>query len=346
MTFPTSSRNGTLVIAEIGVNHDGDLSRALELVQHAKNANADGVKLQIFRAKTLMHASGAFATYQQSRVTDATPIDMLERYELAPRDIITIVQAIRDAGLLPLATPFSPDDVDTVARLDLPVIKIASPDLVNRPLLHRTSQLKKPLLISTGAATLAEIETTIGWLRDWRADFTLLHCVSSYPTPDGDANLAWITDLSRRFNVAVGYSDHATDLLAGPLAVAAGATVIEKHLTYDRAAAGPDHSASADPEQFKNYVDLIRQADRLRGHGSRRVLDTEQDVRRVSRQSLVLRRTIHAGEELTEDDLTTQRPGTGIPAAEIDKVLGRTLQQTTPAGTMLSWDMLHMSSAA
>jgi sialic acid synthase SpsE len=336
----------TLVIAEIGVNHDGHLSRALELVQHAKDAGADAVKLQIFRANSLMHPSSAFATYQQSRVTDSTPTQMLQRYELAARDLTTIVQAIRDADLLPLATPFSPDDLAVIEELDLPLIKIASPDIVNRPLLQRAAQLKKPLLISTGAATLPEIQTTVDWLHDWRTPFTLLHCISSYPTPDDQANLAWITDLARRFNAPVGYSDHASDLLAGPLAVAAGAAVIEKHLTYDRNAQGPDHAASADPAQFKQYVHLIRQADRLRGQGHRRVLDIEQDVRRVSRQSLVLRRTLRPGEELTEDDLTTQRPATGIPPADLPKILGRSLVRTTPAGTMLTWEMLHVSNAA
>jgi sialic acid synthase SpsE len=331
----------TLVIAEIGVNHDGDVGRALELVRHAKHAGADAVKLQVFRAKTLMHASSAFAAYQQSRVEDATPIDMLRRYELGGGELDAVVRAIRDAGLVPLATPFSLDDVPVIERLGLPVVKIASPDLVNRPLLQRVARLKKPLLISTGASTLDEIGMAVGWLREWGAEFTLLHCVSSYPTADADAHLRWIGELAERFGVPVGYSDHATNLLAGPLAVAAGAGVIEKHLTYDRTALGPDHSASADPEQFRQYVHMIRQAEVLRGRGGRRILDGEQDVRRVSRQSLVLRRGMSAGETIGEQDLTTQRPGTGIPAAEVGKVVGRVLAHEVGAGTMVTWDMFR-----
>jgi N,N'-diacetyllegionaminate synthase len=231
--------------------------------------------------------------------------------------------------------------VRLIDQFRLPAIKIASPDLVNRPLLQHAAQLRKPLLISTGASTLQEIETTVGWLRDWNVQFALLHCISAYPTPNQDANLCWITELAARFQCPIGYSDHTTDLLAGPLAVAAGAQIIEKHLTYDRAAHGPDHSASFDPEQFRQYASLIRQADRLRGTPGRRVLPVEQDVRKVSRQSLVLRRALNPGDLLREDDLTIQRPGTGIPAADLPRVIGRKLTHPQPAGTLLTWDMLH-----
>jgi sialic acid synthase SpsE len=340
LTRRISPTEPTLVIAEIGVNHDGSVYRALELVDHARRAGADAVKLQVFRARTLMHASGSFASYQAQRVRDASPIDMLARYELPADGLQTVVDAIRDRGMLPIATPFSPDDVDVIDRLALPAVKIASPDLVNRPLLQRAARLGKPMLISTGASTTAEIETTVGWLREWGAAFALLHCVSSYPTADRDANLCWVTELAHRFAVPVGHSDHTTDVLAGPLAVAAGACVIEKHLTYDRNAPGPDHAASFDPPQFQQYVAMIRQADRLRGVPGRRVLPAEQDVRTVSRQSLVLRRAVEAGGRIREEDLTVQRPGTGIPAAEIGKVVGQKTRTSIAAGAMLTWDVL------
>ncbi len=330
-----------LVIAEIGVNHDGSLSRALELVDHAYRAQADAVKLQIFRAKTLMHASTAFATYQVDRCDQASASEMLQQYELSSDDLETVIQAIRDRDMLPIATPFSPDDVRLIDQFRLPAIKIASPDLVNRPLLQHAAQLGKPLLISTGASTITEIETTVAWMYGWNIPFALLHCISSYPTPNHDANLCWITELAAKFQVPIGYSDHTTDLLAGPLAVAAGAQIIEKHLSCDRAAQGPDHAASFDPEQFRQYVSLIRQADCLRGTPGRRVLPIEQDVRKVSRQSLVLRRALNPGDLLREEDLTIQRPGTGIPAADLAKVIGRKVTQSQPADTLLTWDMLH-----
>jgi N-acetylneuraminate synthase/N,N'-diacetyllegionaminate synthase len=335
-----SQTSPTLVIAEIGVNHDGSVSRALELVEHAHRAGADAVKLQIFRARTLMHASSAFAGYQAERCAEASPAEMLRRYEMEPEAVERVVAAIRERGMLPIATPFSLEDVELVGRLGLPAVKIASPDLVNRPLLRRVAELGRPMLVSTGASTLEEIRTAVGWMGEWRAAFALLHCISSYPTPVEEANLCWIGDLAAAFGVPVGHSDHTTELLAGPLAVAAGATIIEKHLTYDRAAQGPDHEASFDPGQFAQYVRLIRQAERMRGTPGRRVLAIEQDVRRVSRQSLVARRALLPGERVREEDLTVQRPGTGIPAAEVGRVVGMRTTAAVAAGAMLSWDVL------
>lgn len=335
-----SPTDPTFVIAEIGVNHDGSLDRALELVEHARAAGADAVKLQLFRAQTLMHATSAFAGYQVDRCAEATPPEMLRRYELSAEDARTVVRAIRDAAMVPIATPFSLEDVGLVRELDLPAVKIASPDLVNRPLLQRVARLGRPMLISTGASTLDEIDATVGWMRSWNASFALLHCVSSYPTPPCEANLCWITELAARFGAPVGHSDHTTDALSGPLAVAAGATVIEKHLTYDRHAQGPDHAASFDPEEFAEYVRLIRRAEHMRGAPGRRVLAVEEDVRKVSRQSLVLTRALRPGDRVTEADLTVQRPGTGIPAADVVKVVGMRMTTAAPAGAMLSWDLL------
>jgi sialic acid synthase SpsE len=227
-----------------------------------------------------------------------------------------------------------------INAMRLPAVKIASPDLVNRPLLSRVAACGRPMLVSTGAATMHEVEQCVAWLREWGADFALLHCVSGYPTPAEHANLCWIGELAARFDVPVGYSDHTTEAFTGALAVAAGATIVEKHLTYDRAAKGPDHAASADPGQFERYVRLIREADLLRGKPGKRVLDCEQDVRLVSRQSLVVRRNVSAGAILGEDDLTVQRPGTGMPAAMIMQAIGRKVIRPLPAGSLLHADML------
>ena len=338
--FEVSECAPVLVIAEIGVNHDGEVSRALELVGAAQAAGADAVKLQIFRADALMSESSALAGYQAERCGDTSPVDMLRQYELGRRDVEKVVAAIRDAGMIPLATPFSAGDVDVIEALDLPAVKIASPDVVNRPLLERAARTGNPLLVSTGASRIDEIERAVEWLAEWGAPFALLHCVSAYPTAVQHANLCWIGELSRRFGVPVGYSDHTTEVLCGALAVAAGACVIEKHLTYDRAAAGPDHAASADPEHFAQYVHLLRQAERVRGRPGRRVLPVEEDVRRVSRQSIVLARKLKAGHVVREIDLVIQRPGTGIPAAELSAVVGRTMRTTADAGEMLRWEML------
>jgi N-acetylneuraminate synthase/N,N'-diacetyllegionaminate synthase len=271
---------------------------------------------------------------------------MLRQYELGDEDAAEVVSAARELNLVPLATPFSPEDVDLIEGLRLPGVKIASPDLVNRPLLARAAMLGRPMLLSTGAATMEEVQRTVRWLSTWGVAFGLMHCVSSYPTPPDQANLGWIRDLASRFGVAVGYSDHTTLTAAGAVAAAAGAVIVEKHITYDRGAAGPDHSASADPQEFARYVKLIREADALRGSTRKCVLDIERDVRAVSRQSLVLRRAVRHGEVIAAADVTVQRPGTGISAAVLEDVVGRRALRALPAGTMLQWDMLDESEAS
>jgi len=329
-----------LIVAEIGVNHDGSLARALQLVHEAKLAGADAVKFQVFTADRLMHRESQFASYQADRVSAESPVAMLRKYELCPLDVTALVGAIRACGMIPLATPFSLPDLQYIATLELPAVKIASPDLVNRPLLSAAAKLGVPMLISTGAATMDEVGQCVAWLREWRVPFTLLHCISSYPTPPEQANLRWISELAEHYTAPVGYSDHTTELAAGALAVAAGACVIEKHLTYDRAAPGPDHAVSADPSQFADYIQSIRHAEKLCGRSGKRVLSIERDVRTVSRQSLVLVRDIQPGEPIGEGDIVIQRPGLGIPAAQLGRLIGKRVRKTIRAGTMLQWEML------
>jgi N-acetylneuraminate synthase/N,N'-diacetyllegionaminate synthase len=332
--------DSTFVIAEIGVNHDGSVERALQLVDVAADCGADAVKLQVFRAQKLMHGSAAFADYQKLQCADADPVAMLQRYELSDSELSTIIDAARDRGLVPLATPFSPDDITTVVKLNLPAVKIASPDLANPMLLGCAALTGKPMIVSTGAADMSEVATAMRQLRGYPVDVALLHCVSSYPASLDDANLGWIHQLATSFACPVGYSDHTTESLAGALAVAAGACIVEKHLTYDCRAAGPDHGASADPRQFAQYVQSIRLAERARGATLKHVLPCENDVRTVSRQSLVLRRDIDAGTVLSMRDLTVQRPGTGIPAAALRMTIGKRTRMTLAEGTLLRDDML------
>lgn len=341
--------NIPFIIAEIGVNHDGSLSRALELVQIAKQSGADAVKLQIFRAEELMNPAATFAQYQQSRVSDANPIAMLQRYELSDDALHQLVQSIQAAGLIPLATPFSLPDLDTIASLNLPLIKIASPDIVNYPLLKAAAKLNKSLLLSTGASTFEEITETLTWLstlssfRIQDSEFpplSLLHCISSYPTPTNQTHLSWISQLASQFHLPIGYSDHSTEVISGALAVAAGATLLERHLTYDKRAQGPDHSASSDPAEFAEYTRLARLAFSMLGTGPKRVLPIEQDVRTVSRQSLATARDLPANHPLIESDLKPQRPGTGIPARLLPTLLGRRTTSPIPANTLLTPSML------
>jgi N,N'-diacetyllegionaminate synthase len=333
---PIDTGQRVLVIAEIGVNHDGSVDRAAELVRHAKEAGADAVKLQVFAAERLMNRSARFADYQVGRTQADDPVAMLKLYELSDDALRTIAREADMAGIMMIATPFSPEDVQRVTSIGASAIKIASPDLVNMLLLQRTCEAGLPLIVSTGAATAAEIEASIQWLRTRTTDFALLHCISSYPTAADDANLVWIDELSR-FGVTAGYSDHTDQLLAGAFAVAAGARIVEKHLTYDTSAAGPDHSASFEPREFGEYVAMIRLAERMRGTAGRRVLMCEEDVRAVSRQGLVAKRDIR-GRAIVVDDLTTQRPGPGVSQTLLDSVIGQTPKHDIAAGQFIEAD--------
>ena len=329
-----------LVIAEIGVNHDGLLARAAQLVELAADVGADAVKFQIFRADHLLHPSASFAKYQEHCSDDDDPAQMLRRYELTPLEIAQLMSLAREHGLIPLATPFSLCDVDVIEHLNLPAVKIASPDVVNWPLLQRVARLRRPMLVSTGAAAMDEIDRCAAWLRESGVPFALLHCVSAYPTPASEAHLSWIDELRQRFDVPVGYSDHTTGLYSGGMAVACGACVVERHLTYDKSAAGPDHAASSDRAEFAEYVRLVRLAHDMRGARGRCVLPIEQDVRTVSRQSVVVTCDLRAGDLFHESHLTVQRPGTGISAADVARVVGRRARVALRRGTLLQWDML------
>lgn len=333
------------VIAEIGVNHDGRLDTALALVDAAAEAGADAVKLQLFRAHRLMHRSARLADYQRATGA-ADPTDLLRRYELSDADAARIVSAITAAGMVPLATGFSPEDLDVIAGLGLPAVKLASPDLVNALLIDRAASLGLPMLLSTGAAAADEVEWATDRLAARQARFALLHCVSAYPTPDSVANISRVGELAARHGVCVGYSDHTQQLFAGAVAVAAGAKIVEKHLTHDRNAPGPDHSSSADTYQFAEYVRQIRLAERLLGQGTAGFQAIENEVRQVSRQSLVARHDIAAGSAIHASDLTCQRPGTGLSTRYLDYVVGRTARRPIRAGQMLKAADIGLALAA
>lgn len=331
---PLSPDSPPFVIAELGVNHDGSVDRAIELLDLAKGAGADAAKLQVFQARTLVRGDGVLAQYQKGMASSSA--ELLRRLELAPDELLRVADHARTLGLPLIATPFSLTDVPVCRQLGLAAIKIASPDVVNHLLLESAAGAGLPLLVSTGAATLEEIATTVRLLKGLSASFLLMHCVSAYPTPPHLAHLRFIHDLTRRFGALVGYSDHVPGILAGALAVAAGAVVLERHFTYDTSAPGPDHPASSDPREFAGYVHAIHDAWALMGEGHKRVLEVEEDVRKVSRQSLVLARSLAAGEPLTRDHLTTQRPGIGITPDRYPSLIGRIARQPLEAGSPLS----------
>jgi sialic acid synthase SpsE len=314
-----------LIIAELGVNHDGDPSRAIEMVDAAADAGADAVKTQCFRADLLMSRASSLAKYQRDAGED-DPRAMLRRLELDDDAMRAVIARARQRGVLAIVTVFSLELVESASGMGWDAYKFASPDVINRPLLEAVTRLGRPVLVSTGAATLEETLRAYGWLREWNGSdrCAFLQCVSSYPARIEDASLGGIGALLDALSCPVGYSDHTPGVDTGALAVCAGASVLEKHLTYDRSAKGPDHSASLDPDQFAEYVRLARRAHTMLGKRAKSVAACEADVRRVSRQSIVAARAIAAGERITRDSVTIKRPGTGLAPYLMDETLTRT----------------------
>lgn len=309
------------VIAEIGVNHDGSVARAAELVHAAKAAGADAAKFQMFDAEMLMSRDAVLAAYQRARGA-RDPRELLRGLQIGPVALGALAEECLRIGIAPMVTVFSLPLFEAAATQPWSAFKTASPDIVNLPLLRAASAPGKPLIVSTGAATREEVARAARWLSH-HAELAFLQCTSSYPAADDQAAIGGMHEILAVTSRAVGYSDHTQSVDSGAIAVAAGACVLEKHLTYDRAAAGPDHAASLDPSQFGEYVRLARRAARMVG-SSRKVLQAvERDVRQVSRQSLVAARPIPAGAFITAADLAVKRPGTGICASRYDEVVGR-----------------------
>ncbi|MHB1155727.1 MAG: N-acetylneuraminate synthase family protein [Phycisphaerales bacterium] len=321
------------VIAEIGVNHDGDVERAMELVRAAKECGADAVKLQLFRAEWLLSEEAMLAEYQKKGDTgiakpQAAPgskgsaFEMLRRLELNVEEMLRVRGLAKELGLGFVVTPFSLENLEEMKRLEVDAVKIASPDAVNLPLIGAMLGLDKPMLISTGTANIDELRAANRLCAGQETVF--LHCVSAYPTPPQVAAVGRMNVLRDALGCEVGYSDHTCDEVSAVLAVGCGARVIEKHLTYDSAASGPDHAASCDPRKFKEYVAAIRAAEAAMTFDE--TADVQADVRKVSRQSVCAVKDLKAGDVIERGDVTVKRPGTGVAAARLGEVVGKRLK--------------------
>ena len=329
------------IVAEAGVNHDGALRKAIELVDAAAEAGADAVKFQAFRAEQLTTADAPLADYQRSGGS-VSQQRMLQRLELDDADFERIRARCIERGIEFLATPFGVDDVARLERIGIAAIKLASSDLNNSQLIERAAQSGLPLILSTGASTADEIRDAVAHLDSIgaRDRAILLHCVSRYPTPVEDANLRTIRALIDAFGLPAGFSDHTESTYIGGWAVAGGACLLEKHMTLDPSGAGPDHAMSLDPTEFAAYVASVRQIERVLGKAEIGMQDSEAEVRRVARKSIVARRPLRAGEVITPDALTLKRPGTGIAPSAIDRLLGRRMAVDAAADTLLTWEMI------
>lgn len=319
----------TLIIAEAGVNHNGDMDIARELIRAAARAGADMVKFQSFRADALVTGDAPKAKYQEIATgSEESQRDMIARLELSLADHEALVEACRAAGIRFLSTAFDEQSLDMlVDRFGIDRIKVPSGEITNLPLLRHISKKRLPVILSTGMSTLGEIENALDVLIDGglpRTEITVLHCNTEYPTPPHDVNLRAMSAIGSALGVAIGYSDHTLGIDIALAATALGATVIEKHFTLDRSLPGPDHSASLEPDELTAMVRSIRNVEAaMAGDGVKRPSASEAGNRSIARKSIVAARDIAAGEILTSENLTTKRPGTGISPMRWDDVLGR-----------------------
>jgi N,N'-diacetyllegionaminate synthase len=320
-------KNRVLIIAEAGVNHNGDLGRAKQLIDKAAVAGADLVKFQTFNADRLVTHSAQKAEYQKltTGITESQN-EMLRRLELSDamhHELISHCQ-LRNIGFF--STGFDIESIDLLLSLGQDHFKVPSGELTNLPYLRHIGKLGKTVILSSGMATLGDIEAAIDALEKAgtaRENITVLHCTTDYPTPVYEVNLRAMQSIHEAFGVAVGYSDHTQGIEVAIAAVAMGATVIEKHFTLDRNLPGPDHKASLEPEELKAMVAAIRNIEIALGDGIKRLTPSEVINKPIARKSLVARKAIKAGEPFSATNVTTKRPGTGISPMRWDEVMGR-----------------------
>ena len=317
----------TIIIAEAGVNHNGDLELAKRLVDAACDAGADVVKFQTFQASQLASKHAEQAAYQQRAIgVIEDQLSMLRRLELHPDYHGELINYCRQSGIEFLSTAFDSPSIDFLVSLKLQRWKVPSGEITNLPYLRHIGSQKQPVILSTGMASLGEIEAALAVLEHAgtpRSRITVLHCTTEYPAPIQEVNLHAMGTIAHAFGVPVGYSDH-TDGIAVPIAaVAMGAVVIEKHLTLDCNLPGPDHKASLEPDQFAAMVEGIRIVEQALGDGIKRPTPSEQMNLPVVRKSIVAARPIRMGEVFTEANITAKRPGTGISPMNWDAWIGR-----------------------
>lgn len=332
MGFKTkTTMNHVYIIAEAGVNHNGEPEKALQLVDIAAESGADAVKFQTFSADRLVIKGAPTAQYQKEKTGETDQYNLLKKLELPLYFYPKLIEYCQKKGIEFLSTPFDEEAAEILIKLGMKKIKVPSGELTNLPFLKFLASKKLPMIVSTGMSNLEEVQQaveiitqemdTIGFRDSNR--LSLLHCTSNYPTPLNSVNLRSMEILKKQFKVPCGYSDHTEGIQVSILAAAAGAKIIEKHFTLDRNLSGPDHKASIEPQELKEMVKQIRLTEQILGEYKKEPTTSELSVRTVVRKSIATARAIKAGEKITEKDLIFIRPGTGISPAKLKKIVGK-----------------------
>ena len=315
----------TYIIAEAGINHNGDMHIANEMIEIAAKCGVDAIKFQSFEPQEL------FSEYLSKDI-----FDFAKTLHISKKQHVKLKRKAEKLGLDFISTPSGKNSLKILKNLKVKAIKIASPDFDDVELLSMAAKTKIPLIVSTGMSTFSEIVTAVETLKNENATFCLLHCNSSYPSSIKDANLNTILYFKKVFDVPIGYSDHTLGLDACLTAVSMGAKIIEKHFTLDKNMDGPDQKLSSDPKEIKELISKIRTIEKLQGHARSNVTDSEKKFRKLMRKSLAINKDVKAGTKITKNMLMSIRPGTGIPPTQINHIIGITLKKDIKKDTLLS----------
>ncbi len=320
------------IIAEIGVNHDGSFERSIKLIQSAKKCGADTVKFQTFFSGEFVTQNTKKALYQLKTTSKKeSHFDMINKLELSEYDFFRIINFCKKIKINFLSTPYDLKSLEILKKLKVPRYKTSSADLVDFMLHKEIIKTKKPVIISTGASKLEEIEKTLKLYKNAKqTKITLLHCVSNYPCSINSINLNVIKTLSKKFGYPVGYSDHSTSDFPAMISIAMGAKVIERHFTLNKKSSGPDHKASSDPKDLLEYIYKIRLVEKILGNYEKKVQKEEESVRKISRKSFTLKNSMKKGQLIREKDLMMKRPGTAITGNRFREIVGKKVKRNLP----------------
>lgn len=337
----------TIIIAEAGVNHNGNIELAKELIRKASDAGADYVKFQTFLADKLVSKDAKKASYQAKNMesdNNDSQYQMLKNLELSYEDHYDLVEYCNNLGIQFLSTAFDLDSIDFLMKLGIDFYKIPSGEITNKPYLQKVAALGLPIVMSTGMATMEEVENALLVLNEGgieTKDVTILHCNTEYPTPLEDVNLKAMLSIKDKFDVSIGYSDHTLGILVPIIAVGMGAKVIEKHFTLDKEMEGPDHKASLDPVELKEMVKQIRLVETILGSDVKKPSPSEEKNIVVARKSIHIKEDLTEGHIIDEKDLIMKRPGNGISPMDINEVVGKKINCNLVADHKLSFDNIE-----
>ena len=334
----------TFIIAEAGVNHNGNMDTAIKLIDMAKKAGADAIKFQTFKSERLVTRSTPKAKYQKANTgSGESQLEMLKRLELTSDNFKRLFSYCRKKNIIFMSTPFDEKSADMLDRLGMGIFKIPSGEITNKPLVQHIAGKNKPVILSTGMSYLSEVEKAVRWIYEiwnksgFNQQLTLLHCVSNYPAHAADVNLYAMNTLKAAFGLSVGYSDHTQGIEIPIAAVAMGAKVVEKHFTLDKNMKGPDHKASLEPDELKAMVKAIRNVEKAMGDGIKRPTEKEEETRIIARRSLVAKRDIKKGDVINSGDIIIKRPGNGILPEFKETIRGMKASKNIIADSVIKW---------